>query len=283
MHEATCPVCLSNQQAIWPHRKLELTLCRKCDLLYQLSNTIDDDVQYGSDYYDYQGLDRFFQEVRRLKVLTSLEYLKLLSKYLSVADPRLLDVGCAHGFMLEAAKSKGFKPVGVEVSPAAQVAKKTGFEVFQGDLLQSAFKPASFDAVTMIDVIEHFPKPMPIMERIHELLNSSGVLLIVTPDIFSLSRRIMGDAWFHYKKEHVCYYSPSSMRTLLEQSKFRLRHASTGSKYLSIQYVQGHFSRYGSSQIGRIMRIIGESLPFGWYTVPLKFPTGSIYVACKGN
>ena len=87
--------------------------CQKCGMLY-LSFSSDSDVQYEADYFgsEYKAqygrtyLDDFdsikAQGLRRAKNILSAPAIKRLAR------PRLLDIGCAYGPFLAAAKDLGF-------------------------------------------------------------------------------------------------------------------------------------------------------------------------------
>jgi len=60
-----------------------------------------------------------------------------------------------------------------------------------------------FDIITMIDFIEHVGAPMSILVKASRLLRPGGQLVILTPNADSLSRRLMGLRWLHYKVEHL--------------------------------------------------------------------------------
>lgn len=277
-----CPSCQRPNIMFWPSR-INLQICKDCNLIFQTKESIKEKVEYGTDYYDYWGMDKYFKEVRRLKVNTSLSYLNLLDKKLGIKGNNLLDIGCAYGFTLEAAKSLGLNPYGVEVSPAAKYAKSQGFQVFDGDLINAPFKSNYFDIITMLDVIEHIFEPKHFLTHIHNLLKQSGSIIVVTPDISSISQKILGNKWFHLKEEHVCYYSHQSMEALLEQTGFDLKYSSRGYKYLSLQYIEAHFAKYGSKHIAQMMHLSRKILPKNSYNFPLKFPTETIYFATKKN
>lgn len=105
---------------------------------------------------------------------------------------RLLDIGCSSGLFLAAARAAGWQVRGLEYSPdSAQVARQElGLDVVTGELGESTFAPASFDVVTLWDVIEHVPDPRLVLQRVRPLLAPGGLLLIKTPNIDGLYPRL---------------------------------------------------------------------------------------------
>jgi SAM-dependent methyltransferase len=215
-----------------------------------------------------------------MTIHTVLAYLNLCHTF-GGAPGTLLDVGCAFGSMLEAARLSGYQAFGVEISPAAEYARHLGFDVFQGDLAKASFKPESFNVVTMIDVLEHIAEPIKALAQIRELLAKRGILFVVTPNISAFSRRILNNQWFHFKEEHLCYYSPTSISVLFTSIGLQLQHIGQGFKYLSYQYILGHFKEYSNSRLTRVLQYLGTLLPRKLYTLPLKFPTEMICIAMK--
>jgi 2-polyprenyl-3-methyl-5-hydroxy-6-metoxy-1,4-benzoquinol methylase len=156
-------------------------------------------------------------EERRAHIATILRYFEL------PATPKLLDVGCALGFMLEAASAAGWSPVGVETSEfaARYAGQHTGCPVYAGTLQKAALPPESFDVVTLMDVIEHVPEPFELIAEIHRILRPGGVLLIVTPNFGSLFVRLYGlKAYGVWPDQHVVYFQPSTMTQLLQTVGF---------------------------------------------------------------
>jgi 2-polyprenyl-3-methyl-5-hydroxy-6-metoxy-1,4-benzoquinol methylase len=155
---------------------------------------------------------------RRSHIATILHYFEL------PAAPRILDVGCALGFMLEEAKAAGWNPVGVETSEfaARYAAQHTGCPVHAGTLQKAALPSESFDVVTLMDVVEHVPEPFALLSEIYRILRQGGVLFILTPNFGSAFVRLFGlNAYGVWPDQHVVYFQFSSMTRLLRRVGFR--------------------------------------------------------------
>lgn len=84
---------------------------------------------------------------------------------------KLLDVGCSSGAFLVAARETGLDAEGVEISPeAAAAARRAGFRVFTGLLEDAAYPDASFDAVTLIELLEHLREPRALLAECRRIL-----------------------------------------------------------------------------------------------------------------
>ncbi len=91
------------------------------------------------------------------------------------ARGRLLDVGCASGWLVQHANARGWQAQGVELSPeAAGEARARGLDVFRGDLLEAGLPAAHFDLVYMGDVLEHVPDCRAVVTEVARILKPGG-------------------------------------------------------------------------------------------------------------
>jgi SAM-dependent methyltransferase len=152
----------------------------------------------------------------------------------------LLDVGAATGILLELARKRGWDPAGVEPSGWAVAAaeRRYGLDLVQGGFEEAPLPEGRFTALTMVDFIEHIPRPGPAVRKAHRLLAPGGTLCLVTPDVGSLAARAAGKRWWHFRPAHLAYFTRRSLITLLEDSGFRIlrvnRYAWTFSAYYLI-------------------------------------------------
>ncbi len=99
-----------------------------------------------------------------------------------IPPARLLEVGCAGGWLLKHAIERGWKARGVEISAEAVThARAMGLEVHHGDLLCAALPAASFDLVYMGDVLEHVPDCRAVLDECARVLKPSGLLILRGP------------------------------------------------------------------------------------------------------
>ncbi|MBN1218118.1 MAG: class I SAM-dependent methyltransferase [Anaerolineae bacterium] len=117
-------------------------------------------------------------------------YRRILQKLADLIPQRgcLLDVGCAKGVFLDVARREGWQPIGLEISSfASQYARDNfGLEVFIGTLGEAPWPDASFDVITMLDVIEHLIDPSSVLLQARRLLKAGGILVIETPNARSI-------------------------------------------------------------------------------------------------
>jgi 2-polyprenyl-3-methyl-5-hydroxy-6-metoxy-1,4-benzoquinol methylase len=223
--------------------------CANCGVEFLYPQLNDEELKklYSETYYTPWGLAGTAENeaLKRMKIATFNLRLDLVKSF--VQKGKLLDVGCATGYLLEAAKEKGFDVYGVEFSEySAQLAKqKFGNEkIHNGILEDSPFANGFFEVITMFDLIEHVRIPQVVLEKARELLSENGLIMISTPDIGSLSHSLMGKKWTHYKLEHFFYFNKASMNLAAERSGLKLVHYERSKKALTLNYMYLQFKTY---------------------------------------
>ncbi len=109
---------------------------------------------------------------------------------------KLLDVGCAHGFMLDEARAAGWDGQGVEIANvAAQHARDRFGFVVHPDLDAAAASGERFDVVTFLQVVAHLPSGADALEAAHDVLRPDGMLVIETANRGSRIARVLGRHW----------------------------------------------------------------------------------------
>lgn len=141
------------------------------------------------------------------------------------APGRLLDFGCGGGALLDWAARQGWSVTGLDVSPGAVAAVRSGLGVraFQGTLPHPALPPQSFDVVTMWHALEHVHDPLGVLTAARRLLAPGGRLVVAVPNIAGTAFRWFGSAWFGLDlPRHLTHFTPATLRRMLERAGFRV-------------------------------------------------------------
>jgi SAM-dependent methyltransferase len=95
----------------------------------------------------------------------------------------LFELGAAGGFLLEAARRRGFAVAGVELSPSAveYARAQFGLDVFHGDLFAAPYADRSFDIAVADNVLEHTSSPERVLRKLLLLLRPGGHLVVIVP------------------------------------------------------------------------------------------------------
>lgn len=188
----------------------------------------------------YQAVeDPLYVEEREGRVLTFEHHLKPLERLTGPPHSRpLLDVGCYTGVFVEIATRHGWDAWGVEPSRwAVEQAHAQGLHVVQGTLETADLPEATFDVVTMWDVIEHLTDPRGTLQQAYRLLKPGGLMVVHTIDIESLFARLMGTHWPWLMEMHIYYFSRHTLRKMLEQCGFQVLSDRPQGRYLRLGYL----------------------------------------------
>jgi len=113
--------------------------------------------------------------------------------YLVGSNKRVLDLGCYDGTLGQMLIEKGNEVYGIEVNEeAADIAKDRGLKVRIQDI-QSGFdfEDDFFDVVVAAEIIEHLLDTDFLIDEIKRILKPNGDLVISTPNVSSLGKRIL--------------------------------------------------------------------------------------------
>lgn len=97
---------------------------------------------------------------------------------------RVLDLGCAFGFATRQIASKGYATVGVDNSPgyiSRARRRHPGGEYILSSAENLPLADASFDAVLLLDVLEHVSEQAAVLREIERVLKPGGMLILSVP------------------------------------------------------------------------------------------------------
>jgi 2-polyprenyl-3-methyl-5-hydroxy-6-metoxy-1,4-benzoquinol methylase len=237
---------------------------------------------YGRHYYDAWGVSEAEHHVRELKKATFRHVLSAAGTLPPNAP--ILDCGAATGFLMEVAAEMGYDPYGVELSSygADLIAMRFGSEhLFEGELEHARFpRVQAFAAIFMCDYLEHVRDPMTVLRRAAAFLPAGSPLVISTPQIGSVTQRLMRAGWPHYKTEHLYYFSPDNLRLLFRQTGFAHVERRPARKTLSIDYIRHYFEAYPHAALTRLARLL-RRLPQRARERHIAVPTGEMLVVAR--
>ncbi|MCX8037310.1 MAG: methyltransferase domain-containing protein [Candidatus Sumerlaeia bacterium] len=252
-----CPLCgADNAEFLFIKNTYRHVRCRICRLVFvnpmptpaELS-AIYENPQYFANRNEWEyGYNDYFAEKQFYTALFA-RRVRQCETALGAADGkglRLLDVGCAAGFLLEAARERGWAAAGVEVSSHAVefARRKCGPAVFHGTLHEARLPDAVFDCVVMSDILEHVGDPVGLLREAARVLKPGGVLVISAPNVHSLSARWMGRRWFHFKRDHVVLFSPATLHRAIERVGLRCFRLTRNGKMVSANYLFARLKCY---------------------------------------
>lgn len=266
--------------------KLEIFSCKNCQVLFMEPQLSDSEITelYSELYYKSWGIsgDSENEVSKQMKIDTFLLRLQQIKKY--IPSGKVLDIGCATGFFLEAARSLGYDPYGIELSEySSNIAKrKLGNEaVFNGKLEDSKFDAGLFDVITMFDLIEHVRVPSEVLAHAARLLKPNGIIMITTPNNKSFSNKLMGKRWTHYKKEHFYYFDHDSLNFIAKKNNLEIVLSDNSKKALNIEYLHTQLNVYKHWMFTPVINIMHSILPKSVVKKNFHLAIGEITVILK--
>jgi len=118
-----------------------------------------------------------------------------------LAQPRILDLGCATGWFTYRLAQLG-EATGVDLSDAAIAlarARYPGIRFVAGNVFEMAFPPAHYDVVVAQEVVAHVPDQARFVELVAHTLKSGGHLVISAANKIVMERW----DWGSDPKEHI--------------------------------------------------------------------------------
>ncbi len=175
-------------------------------------------------------------------------------------NSKVLDLGCGDGNVSQLyVKRKSCKVIGIDISGSAVKLAREKIEALCGDLNDTSFpfKDEVFDAVTVVDVLEHLINPLSLLSETHRLLRPGGRLILSVPNFARWDNRIrmlFGKPLdiLHWEKygdgvEHLHWFTREKIIHFLGKAGFKkVKFVPTG---LPCGFLFGLLSMYGLSRV----------------------------------
>ena len=187
-----CAVCGAGSPRLKHHKaEAQIFRCGRCGLEFwnPAPGFRAEDV-YDAAYFSDASAGHGYDDYADLESVLRLNFARRLAR---IPQPpragRLLDIGAAFGFAVSEARRAGWDATGIEVSVAA--ARRAGTaapgRVLVANALHAPFAAASFEVVTLWDVLEHLSDPHAAIAEVARLLRPGGRLVLTTGDVGSLA------------------------------------------------------------------------------------------------
>ncbi len=180
---------------------------------YYESQAYREEVDSGTDVADYFRLHDGEQAANLAVTGTSI-----------FRDKIVADVGCGGGSFLDAVK--GYARGAVAIEPS---------KIFRESLSQRGYASYPYakdalldhrgkvDVVTSFSVLEHVEKPLSFLKDMRDFLVPSGKVILSTPNADDALLEALPDGYpsFFFRKAHLWYFNPQSLKGLMERAGFR--------------------------------------------------------------
>lgn len=214
-----------HQKGIFDLDSFPIVKCSQCGLLYvnpRISSEANNKYYEFSLPKDHDFLDKHFFETYSIHKKRLDRYIRVIKKYKD--GGHLLDIGCGNGYFLTRAKDSGYSVEGQEISPLFinYCRQELNLVVHSGELEKLKLEVASFDVITMFDVIEHVYHPDKLLNECKRLLKPGGILVITTHDAGNFLAKRYGHKWHMiYPIGHIYYFTSQTLRSLIKSADFK--------------------------------------------------------------
>lgn len=237
----SCPLCGNGDSsriiARYPDRTV--TICPECGMTY-LSFLIAGEQQYSRSYFFDEYRSQYgktyledFDSIRQ-KGEERLTVLGKIQSRVFGAQPdsgkKLLDIGCAYGPFLAAARDAHWVVEGTDISEDAVRYVRDTLNIpavvsaFPAPDRADSLAKHSFTAVTLWYVIEHFEDLEPVLGRVRDLLVAGGILAFSTPSCAGLSGRFNADSFYgNSPRDHFTLWDPRTVGGQLARYGFSVK------------------------------------------------------------
>jgi len=253
----------------------QVVKCKKCGLIYITPRIKDELIIKGYS----GGSDETFVSQAKGREMTFAKSMKLIDEYYP-SKGKILDIGTAGGSFLYAAKNDGWDVYGVEPNKwmADWGRKHYGINIKPGTIFDHHFPDNSFDVVTLWDVLEHVPDPSKLLTEINRILKKDGILVVNYPDIGSWIARLLRRKWMFLLSVHLYYFTPRTVRKILEKKHFKVLKIKPHFQSLALGYLAFRTKAY-SKFIGTIGEKVVKKI--GWNNRQASYWIGQTLVIAK--
>jgi len=225
--------------------------------------------QYGKTYIeDFPNLTAMAK--RRLAVIKRLFEKGLSRRHKGTKEnqcfntPRLLDIGCAYGPFLVAARDEGFSPHGIDPAEDAvrYVTETLGISAVQGFFPEVGSGECS--VISLWYVIEHFRDCVPVLAEIRKLLQPGGVLAFATPSFTGISGRASLKKFLERSPaDHWTIWSPTAAKKALTAAGFTVKKIINSGHHPERFPVLGKFAHGNKSPLYWLLLAVSKIFSLG--------------------
>lgn len=231
---------------------------------------------YGADYFEPWGISED-PSVEEIKERT---FAPIITASGVQAGDTLLDIGCATGVLVGQAIKAGVRGYGIDVNEHA--IKEARSEYPAGSFAEAVladvpFPDVTFDAVTMVDVIEHVRNPEVELRHVAERLRPGGHVVVSTPRVDSVLRRLLRGAWPQYREEHLTYFSRRGLEAVMQRAGLTVLSVRATFKTLNLGYIYRHAEAFPMRGITPLVRLAHSAAPYA-RRIPIKVTLGEMTV-----
>ncbi len=250
-----CAVCSgTDAESLFEKDGFPIVRCRECGLVYVNPRLTPSAL---ARLYEGQEISpaAYYVRTERQDERSFSQRLELIERFRPPGS--LLDLGCGPGTFSAVARSRGWRPVGLDInSQSVARCAERGIEAICDVFPSPALAGRRFDVVVMNDFLEHMPDPANALDAARAMLAPDGILFVTTPDVGSLVARLTRTRWLHLKpNEHLVYFDRRTIDRLLTRTGFRIKYLRAIGRVRNLAVALEKVRAYGelASTVGRLL------------------------------
>lgn len=242
VHFRDCPLCGKpslDASLIYFAHGMHIVQCSRCDLVYSkevINGDLDESRYRNSSVMNAHMTLHTNAAYAELESNKARYIVGRLAQVRGTRETSFLDIGCSTGAVLQAAQDVGWRAIGIDLNrDGVQISRDRGLEAVEGYFPHDLpLEEGPFDAIAMLDVLEHTEDPVGFLSSVSERLSSGGVLSVQVPNFNSLLIRIEGAQNNNICHGHWSYFTAETLTTLA---------AKVGLEVLSVETIISEIDR----------------------------------------
>ena len=229
--------CTSHNFHNYKQWKPTLYKCKLCSLVFSEHIGVKFEDNYKA-VVDFAYLNQF-----KFKKTSFTLFLERIKNHLN-KNCTVLEIGAYYGVLGKLIQPLVKEYTGLELSKHASDYSKNNSNL---NIINQSFKEYSknnkkYDIIIMTDVIEHSDNPFELLSLIEKNLNKNGKLILSTFNFDSLFSKIMGKNYPWIIPMHKYYFSNTTLKNALTESKLELFDIQNDTRIISLEYLLQKFN-----------------------------------------
>lgn len=203
--------------------------CIECGSVFVGNNVDSEELNIAYSTLDSKGLEEI-EVTNRKKMNTAINHLKVIIR----KSNSIIDIGTGDGLLVKLLHKAGFNNVFAHEIQNVDLSKINSIvrQIYQ-DFDYSTIPSNTFEAVTLLDVIEHVINPGYLIKSCARILKTNGIIYFHTPVVTKIDRimhflqkfpilKKIGTTWQRGRTSifHLQNYTPKSLIFLLKEAGF---------------------------------------------------------------
>jgi len=202
-------------------------VCTHCDFAMTDTRNVESSVAEINEQF-YQLNDRVQTYYARSKEFEK-KYGQLLSHLKACRRGNrigsLLEVGSNIGYFAHYAQTHGIQVTSIEINDKMREFQQLVYGLAPLGDVEDLDEHATFDAIVMMDVLEHIPAPIDFLQLMAAHLEPDGIIFLQFPNKNSLAARLSGERWGWWQApDHLFHFSQQAVHAAAARAGLTVSH-----------------------------------------------------------